>query len=564
MARKRRNGPNIPAQRTDRLIYRAGLYLRLSDEDKADTEDNSIANQSKICLDYLRGREDISLLSTYIDNGFTGTNFKRDGFTKMINDIAAGKIDCIIVKDLSRLGREYIEAGELVERFFPIHGIRFIAVNNHYDSVEKGTIENGISVPITNIANDYYSKDTSRKIRAAIQTKIACGEFIPASGSVPYGYLRGKNCFQVDKEVSPVITRIYKLRKQGMAFNAIARILNQEEVLSPGKLRYQRGLTKDPKYENTVWDRKTVRKILNDPVYLGHRVHGKEKREKLGTIKKSADPQEWKYVYHAHEPIIEQELYDEVQKINALALEKRGAYKSGGQLESDYRDVLLKKLFCGDCKRKMSAIKRNQRSASKLSPVINYQCSKYLRHNDQNACFNHYIPETVVLRNIENALNVRLSLALEGEKLIGEIKRNPKREDDKRARNALQLKKKECEKRSERLWEDYADQILSQEEYLFAKKKYEEEYQRLLEDEERLIASSEKTANTISMASSWIAYMKKFHKVKKLDKQLIDIFVEKIFVYENRRVEIIMNFKEDALWELYNEITSGGVAKYVC
>lgn len=562
MARKKRNGTNIPAEAAGSTVFKAGLYRRLSDEDKADMEDNSIENQSKICLDYLKDKEDIHLIATYTDNGFTGTNFNRDGFIEMMNDIEAGKINCIIVKDLSRLGREYIEASELVERFFPANGIRFIAVNNHYDSIHAETMNGGIAIPITNIANDYYSKDTSRKIRGAIQAKIVCGDFMPSSGSVPYGYLRGESCFQVDEETRDTVIRIYMLRKQGEAFNAIARTLNEENIASPGKLRYLRGLTKAPKYENAVWDRKTVRKILNDPVYLGHRIHGKVKREKLGAPKRRTDPSTWQYAYHVHEPIIEQELYDDVQKVNALELEQRGTYKSSGKLKEDYRDTLLKKMFCGDCKRKMASLKRNQRSTSKLPPVINYQCSQYLRYNGQNDCFNHYIPEAVILKSIENALNVRLSFALEAEQMIQAVERSQKKTGEKRVLGNLQLKLKECERKKERLWEDFANQLLDREEYLFAKKKYDEEYQQLLVEEEKAVSAADKTAATISAASSWVLHMKKFNKMKKLDKQLITVFVDKIFVYGDRRVEIVMNFKEDALWELYHKAVAEEVERY--
>lgn len=562
MARTKRNGAFVPMEETGSMTFKAGLYRRLSDEDKADMEDNSIENQSKICLDYLKDQEDIHLISTYTDNGFTGTNFNRNGFIEMMNDIEAGKINCIIVKDLSRLGREYIEASELVERFFPANGIRFIAVNNHYDSINAGSTNGTIAIPITNIANDYYSKDTSRKIRGAIQAKIVCGEFMPSSGSVPYGYLRGESCFQVDEETRDTILRIYKLRKQGMAFNAIARTLNEAMIASPGKLRYLRGLTKAPKYENAVWDRKTVRKILNDPVYLGHRIHGKVRREKLGAPKKRTDPSTWQYAYHVHEPIIEQELYDEVQKVNALELEQRGTYKSSGKLKEDYRDILLKKLYCGDCKRKMSSLKRNQRPTSKLPPVMNYQCSQYLRYNGQQDCFNHYIAEAVILKNIENALNVRLSFALEADQMIQAVERSQKKKGENRVLGSLQLKLKECERKKERLWEDYANQLLDREEYLFAKKKYDEEYQRLLEEEEKAISAADKASATISAAASWVAHMKKFNKMKKLDKQLIAAFVDKIYVYGDRRVEIVMNFKEDELWELYSKAVTEGVEQY--
>ena len=157
--------------------YLCGLYQRLSDEDRSDLEENSIENQRKICIDYLSRNPGIRLVSVYTDNGFTGTNFSRSGFCQMMEDIESGKINCVIVKDLSRLGREYIETSELVERVFPQKGIRFIAVNNQYDSLRDTTANLAISIPVANIVNDYYAKDTSQKIRSAIQAKMSAGEF---------------------------------------------------------------------------------------------------------------------------------------------------------------------------------------------------------------------------------------------------------------------------------------------------------------------------------------------------------------------------------------------------
>lgn len=554
MARKKRAG-SVAIADIELAVYKAGLYRRLSDEDKADMEDNSIENQSKICLDYLKNHDDIILVSTYTDNGFTGTNFNRNGFIDMMNDLQSGKINCIIVKDLSRLGREYIGASELVERIFPSQNIRFIAVNNHYDSINAGAGNSGITVPITNIANDYYSKDTSRKIRGAIEAKISSGEFMPSSGSVPYGYLRGEKHFIVDEETKPVITHIFELRRQGLAFNAIARTLNEENVICPGKLRYLRGMTKGAKYENAIWDRKAVREITNNPVYLGHRIHGKVKREKLGAPKRRTDPSTWQYAYYVHEAIISQELYDAVQIVNQNELKRFRSFDDGGQVKQDYRGVLRGKLFCGDCKSKMAAIRRNQRPTSKLPAVINYQCGRYVQYNDNSSCFNHYIPEAEIIKSIENALNARLSFIIDAEAMVREVEKQRSLNRDRSALETTQIKLKEYEVKKQRLWENYANQLLDKEEYLFAKKKYDEEYQKLLVKEEAERTREEKESIVISEAMEWIAYMKKYQKVKKVDQKLIELFINKIFIYGGKRIEIVMNFHENALIELFDTIS---------
>ena len=170
--------------------YKACLYLRLSDEDERSIEDNSIGNQKKICLEHLKKLPEIKVTASYIDNGASGTNFSRPGFKRMLQDLTNGRINCVVVKDLSRLGRNYLETSEYLEKFFPEAGIRFIAVNNGYDSIRKLDGKQEIVIPFSNIVNDMYAKDVSRKIRSSIKTLMKCGEFLPPSGSIPYGYLR--------------------------------------------------------------------------------------------------------------------------------------------------------------------------------------------------------------------------------------------------------------------------------------------------------------------------------------------------------------------------------------
>lgn len=531
-------------------IYRCGLYSRLSDEDRNDLEENSIGNQKKICMDFVNRHSDIVLVKTYVDNGFTGTNFQRDGFIQMMKDIEAGEIDCVIVKDLSRFGREYIGAGELLERIFPEKKIRFIAVSNNYDSLEMGN-GNGIALPITNIANEFYSRDTSRKIRSAIQTKIQAGEYMASSSSVPYGYIRGENCFLVDHEVKDVVIRIYELRKQGMAFNAIARSLNEDHIMSPGRLRYERGLTKRAAYEQAVWSRKAVREILNDEVYLGHRIHGKVKREKLGTPKRRTDASTWQYAYNVHEPIISKELFDAVQKVNKEELLRLEAFHARGMVKDDFRSVLSGKIFCGDCKARMSSIKRNQRSTSPLPPVINYQCSRYGKYQGSCECFNHYIPQPEILAQIKKYLDIRLPMVTEAEKMLQELRR-PK--EVNRELYSVRKKKVEYEEKKEHLWRDYTDQLLNKEEYLYAKKRFDMMYQELCLKEDELQKKEDEKNRMMSEAARWVEFMKKYQKVQELDQQMIEMFVQRIDVYGGRRIEIVMNYKDELLEQCFREV----------
>lgn len=269
-------------------LYKACLYLRLSDEDKRNIEDNSIGNQKKICLEHLKKLPEIEVIASYIDNGASGTNFSRSGFKQMLQDLTKGEINCVVVKDLSRLGRNYLETSEYLEKFFPEAGIRFIAVNNGYDSIRKLNGKQEIVIPFSNIVNDMYAKDVSRKIRSSIEILMKSGEFLPPSGSIPYGYLRDEknNTYIIDEETAPIVQEIFKMKLQGVSDCEIIRTLNRKQIPSPGKIRYLRGMTKAEKYKDAVWIGSTLRKLLSNEVYLGHRVHGKVKRDCLGAEKK--------------------------------------------------------------------------------------------------------------------------------------------------------------------------------------------------------------------------------------------------------------------------------------
>ena len=225
MARKSRIRPRQDNCDAKAFAWNAVIYLRLSVEDGDDVEQNSIGNQKKICLAYIDKHEDIKLSSVYMDHGHSGMTYDRPGFQEMYDAILSGQINCVIVKDISRFGRHYIITSEYLQKTFPDMGIRFIAVNDEYDSMRPDADVEGLLLPFKMILNDSYAKDISKKIRSSISAKMKSGEYLASSGSIPYGYIRDpeNNTFMVDKEAAPVILRMFELRAAGMLYSTIAR-----------------------------------------------------------------------------------------------------------------------------------------------------------------------------------------------------------------------------------------------------------------------------------------------------------------------------------------------------
>lgn len=528
--------------------YKACLYLRLSDEDERSIEDNSIGNQKKICLEHLKKLPEIEVTASYIDNGASGTNFSRSGFKQMLQDLTNGRINCVVVKDLSRLGRNYLETSEYLEKIFPEAGIRFIAVNNGYDSIRKLDGKQEIVIPFSNIVNDMYAKDVSRKIRSSIKTLMKCGEFLPPSGSIPYGYLRDEknNTYIIDKETAPIVQEIFKMKLQGVSDCEIIRTLNRKQIPSPGKIRYLRGMTKAEKYKEAVWVGSTLRKLLSNEVYLGHRIHGKVKRDCLGAEKKRRPQEEWEYIYNVHPALISEEDFQKIQQIKEKGREKQAQCNKHQELSLEERQLLTGKIYCGDCGALMGVRKGNQRLTSKKSPRIFYQCDGY-KYSGKTRCFNHYISQKDVLEKIKNALNVQFKLIAESDRVVKSIQDDKKEllviHDKKRKEINDELAKMEMKK--ERLLIDYNDGTISSEEYRYIRQKYDDEDQKL----RRILVFAEKERRNqekqLRTTEEWVKLMKQFMPQKNIDRKLIEHLIDTIYVYGNKNVEIVFLFKNE-------------------
>ena len=527
--------------------WKVAIYLRLSVEDGDDIEQNSIGNQKKLCLAYLADKKDMSVVDVFTDHGFSGMSYKRPGFIEMYDAITSGRVNCVIVKDVSRFGREYLATSEFLQRTFPLMGIRFICVNDDYDSENPNADIEGLLLPFKMIINDAYAKDTSVRIRSSITAKMNSGEYLPSSSSIPYGYLRNpkENTFDIDPEPALVVKEIFAMRAEGMAFNAIAKKLTERGCVSPGKLRYMRGNNKDSRFATAEWRPGTIRKITNDPVYLGNRIHGKIKRDKLGMDKTKRDKSEWQIIPNSHPAIISDELFDAVQEVNKAENERREHYNKHAAPELDCRDMLRDKVFCGDCGTRMIAMKRNQRLTSDLAPVIFYQCNNYKYSHNKN-CSSHYTPTDMIISTIEKVIDQQVAIAADIETAMMAVSRSPKiaKDTESSGLQSIRVRRKNLEAKLEQLLMNLTEGLLNRDEYDFMKERYSQERMALLEEEREAELKVLKAKETYSTAQKWLNGLKEYGKVSVLSKELVDLVIDKIYVFSDKRIQVVLNYSD--------------------
>ena len=368
--------------------YKAGLYIRLSKEDEnRTTNSESIDNQIDMLKKYASDN-DYEVFDTYIDDGFTGTNFNRPGFNKMLTDINNKKINMIIVKDLSRLGRDYILTGYYLEMFFPKNNIRFISVLDNIDS-----INNNDMMPFKSIMNDMYSKDNSKKIKAALRIKQQLGKWV--GGCTPYGYMQDsndKNHLVINSKESRVVKIIYRLFLNGYSINKIANYLYDKNIPTP---LVSRNINKNTKYSMMgYWSSTTIRTILTNELYTGNLVQNRRCRINYKIRKlKNNDKSEWIIINNTHEPIITKDKFDIVQKM----IKEKNIIRNNNKNE-----VLLSGLLkCFECNKKIIV----QRNKNNMYIV----CNSYKKYSKLNICSSHYNNylriESVVLNEVKKILS---------------------------------------------------------------------------------------------------------------------------------------------------------------
>lgn len=398
MARKSRKHITAQAAMPVSPFISTALYIRLSVEDN-NKRGNSIETQKLVLEKFLLGKPELRLYDIYIDNGATGTNFNRDGFQRMLSDIESGKVGCVIVKDLSRLGRNAIDTGYYIERYFPSHNVRFISVTDQFDSENPDNLHGGIILPLKNMINEAYALDIGRKIKAQARQDMKEGKYV--GGRAPFGYMKDPDdCHKliIDPVAAPVVRQIFQWAYEKVPLNRIVLLLNEGNYPSPGKYKMQTGeITHQALAGRGYWQTWTVAKILKEDKYTGDMVQGRTKTVLHRQV--PAGEENLIVVTGTHEPIVSKEIFDAVQKYRAEVAEESKKHPV-----IPYTPNIFKgRIFCGDCGRSL----HRQRSHG----VYRFHCLTPTRvHKDK--CAGVSISETELIATVLDILKKELAAVL--------------------------------------------------------------------------------------------------------------------------------------------------------
>lgn len=500
-------------------------YLRLSREDGDKAESDSIGNQRALLERYIAETPDLTLVDFYQDDGFTGTNFDRPSFQRMVEDIRAGRVNCVLVKDLSRFGRDYIEMGRYLEREFPAWGVRFIAVNDHVDS-ERGRYD--MLLPMKNIFNTQYARDISDKVRSAIQTKQRRGEFVGAFAS--YGYQKdpaNHNHLIIDEGAAQVIRRIFDLFEQGCGKIKIAKQLNAEGIPSPSEYKRLMG----ERYHNgrkinstTYWTYATIHRILQNQMYAGAMEQGRNQRPTMHGKAKQLDRTQWTVVPGTHEAIISPEQWARVQEL----LQKRTRELSFEQNQSPFAGFLR----CGDCGRAMV----KTRSAG----GIYYSCGSYKRYGP-TACSKHSIPHAVLEQIVLEDINQIISAVENLQDLAKQAEPQSHRRDLRSERERLNGSLERVYRMKKSAYEDFKEGLLGREDYL----RYKEDYECQERQLSAQLAQMEQPEEEPLLERPWVKSLLEHGRLTELDRVTVAETVKQIRIFEDQHIEITYRFSNE-------------------
>ncbi|MFI3226581.1 MAG: recombinase family protein [Clostridia bacterium] len=546
MARSTRKKPEIliePVKET--VCFSAAIYVRLSIENSGKSEDkDAISNQIEICKEYVAQNPELNLYDIYCDNGTSGTVFDRPDFNRLLNDIRSKKVTCLVVRDLSRFGRDYIETGTYIEQTFPKMGLRFISIKENYDSFCQGKNQDSLMIPLHNMINALYAKDISRKVSSAHKTRMSKPDF--KKSTLAYGYKLDdtRENIIVDEEVAEYVKNMFSWRLEGVKLCEIVNRLNIQKAPNPQERKVQTGVRKGDLSQFSGWNRCTVRNILANPVYLGHTIVGKSEMALYkGRPQRSVVEQtQWTIFEDTHQALVSQEDFDRVQEIvKSQARETNSKREQNEKLRSEIFDMLEGKIFCADCGGKMY-FKKEKRDGQYYGT---YKCSSYMK-NPRGKCRSHHCTQEQANKLILQAIKIQAKTAIGYEKLIKSQKNGKahlvatKNVDI----SALSLKISAINKSKRKLYEDFSDGNLSEKDYLQSKKTYENQYEELSPLLQNEMAKQEKAKQDISAEKAWIKQMKAISRVRKLTKTMVDELIDSVRVCEDKSIVLKIKYED--------------------
>ena len=523
--------------------YRVAMYLRLSqDDEKYDkdfkAESNSISNQRLQIQDYVDKNEEMELAKEYVDDGYSGINFERPAFKEMMEDVITGSINCIVVKDLSRFGRDYIDSGRYLQRVFPSLDIRFIALNDNYDSFTASETEKNLVIPFKNFINDNYCGDTSAKVRSVCKVKRKQGQFI--SNYAPYGYEKDeedKHKIVIDKEVEYVVRKIFSMKLEGYSSYSIAKHLNDNGIPSPMEHKKAKGIRYKTGFSTKAvakWDTPAVNRILINEIYIGTLQQGKREKinYKLDKVV-SKDKSDWIEIEDNHEAIIDPHDFEIVQKLLKCDIKAKTV--------GEKADLFSGLLFCKDCNAQMTK-KVDKRGKT---PTVYYICSSYNKGQD---CSRHSIKQEELQRTVLEMIRHYIQYLGEYESVSEKIKEMEVSYElfqkiDKRQEYTKKSKAK-FELLKSFLYQDLKEGIIAEEEFYDMREFYTN---RIVESELILEKQSKEIARLYKKSlgnQNFLADIKKYQNIGTLERGFLVRLVDKIYVSEDKKIEIQFNYDE--------------------
>lgn len=547
--------------RKNTKIYHAAIYVRISKEDgdvssAVKAESNSISNQKRLIRDFLKDKKDIIVVSERVDDGYSGSSFERPSFQLMLEDIKKGIVDCVVVKDLSRFGREYIDSGMYIERLFPALGVRFIAVNDNYDSLEGKEKGDEIIIPFKNLINDAYCRDISVKIRSHLEVKRKNGEFIGSFAA--YGYCKAeddRNKLVIDPVAAGVVRDIFRMKLHGMSQDAIAARLNEAGVLSPMEYKNAAGSNYQTSFKTSdkaVWSSVTVRRILENELYTGTLVQGKQTTPNH-KVKKTVlrSEKDWVRIEKNHEAIISDRDFAIVQRL--LGMDTRMSPKQSEVYP------LAGLAVCAECGAAM--VRKNAYAGGKKYQY--YVCS---RNKETKECSSHRIAVDRLEETVLQFLKVQISNILDLKQAIEKVSEIPFQElDIKELEKRIEQKEAEisrCKELRNMLYEDMKDGIISKEDYM----ELHEAYTQRRDSAEETVRKMKREIEDILASNTdkyrWLDYFAGHQNIDRLTRNVAVELIDRVRVIDKNSIEVVFSFG-DCYKEILDNLQHAG-CEVVC
>ena len=524
-----------------KTVYRTAIYARLSKDDGDKVESNSIASQKALCEEYITKHSDLELVETFVDDGYSGVDFERPAFRRMEEALRNGRVNAVLCKDLSRFSRNYIDGGRYLEKIFPLLGVRFIAINDSYDTLKENPQSNSFLVPFKNLINDTYCKDISVKIRTNLDVKRRKGEYV--GSYTPYGYRKDpedKNRLIVDEEAGGIVRQIFSLYKDGMSVGQIADRLNELGIQSPMEHKIRSGINFETGFktrEAAKWSYTAVRRILANEVYIGILAQGKRgtPNYKVHVVQKR-DESDWIRVEDAHEALI---TYDDFMSVRTLLGRDTRVAGAGTDTECNPFSGFL---FCGDC---------GQPMIRKVVPAKNkkyyyFVCSTHKRHE---GCSPHSISAVELERAVRNAIATQVQNVLDLSQTLDYIEKLPSSNRLVLGYEARITKLEEeieyLNKMKLRIYEDLTNGLLDKQEYA----DFRQQYRAQIEDKsaalDRIKREKKDALVSDDTEKVWVALFRQHENIVEVNRRVLMALVDKILIYEGHALEVVFRYGDE-------------------